>query len=782
MWKNAFLRMNVKNIICLVMMGLVISLFQGPLLVKATSVEPKTVKIGYYENEIFQEGASNGAVKSGYAYEYYMKLSEYTSWKYEYVYGSFNDLYQQLIDGEIDMMAGLAYREERTEFISYPELPMGSESYNLIKRVGDDTISDLASISGRNIGVLDSAVADSLEEYLLNHSISANITRYSDATKMSEAFEAGDVDLLAVEGEGTNKRSGYESIMAFAITDYYVCVNNSRQDLLDELNIAQTYMLNDEPYYQSALSSKYHGTSVSATALSPLERAWIDEHDTINVGYLNNYLPYSDTTVAGNATGVVKELMPNIFHLLGLDNLKINYVGYDTYDAMISAINADEVDVVFTVGGGIYFSEQNGIHQTGTLVSASTELVYKDVVVNPDTATFAINENNNLQYYYVRTYYPNAEIIYYDGIERCLDAVVAKEADCAILDGLRASELLKNFKYKNLFSRQLSGRDDRCLGVKIGNDGLLRLLNRGVQLLEDDYVDNNAYKYNKGLYISSFSNWIYNHLIVIMLSIAVFIVAIIVFQIIRLKKLHLRIEGLTNSNRNQIILLNSIATSINEPINEIYGISSAISNSLDDEKLVGDGLEAIATKSGNIKAVSDMILDISLLDRGKVILENDKVNIVDLVKDVESLFMAKAEKNNINLSLILGEIKNKSLIIDNKRMKQVLYVVLDNAIKYSPSGSQVTLKAIEEPSKNVSLARMVFTVTDNGTGMSDKFKKIAFDAFARGDNAADTEGVGLGLTIAKRLIDLMGGTITIESQTNQGCEVKITVECKINYS
>ncbi len=90
--------------------------------------DPAPVRVGYYENEIFQEGAAEGAVKTGYSYEYLQKLSEYTGWKYEYEYGSFSDLYQMLLDGEIDLLAGLAWRENRAELIGYPDAIMGSES------------------------------------------------------------------------------------------------------------------------------------------------------------------------------------------------------------------------------------------------------------------------------------------------------------------------------------------------------------------------------------------------------------------------------------------------------------------------------------------------------------------------------------------------------------------------------------------------------------------------------------------------------------------------------
>ena len=99
------------------------------------------VRVGYYENEVFQEGAQAGAVKTGYAYEYYQKLSEYTGWRYKYVYGNFSDLYQMLLDGKIDFLAGLAFKEERKSLICYPDSPMGNETYSLIKHDADEAIT-----------------------------------------------------------------------------------------------------------------------------------------------------------------------------------------------------------------------------------------------------------------------------------------------------------------------------------------------------------------------------------------------------------------------------------------------------------------------------------------------------------------------------------------------------------------------------------------------------------------------------------------------------------------
>ena len=91
----------------------------------AQAFDEKIVKVGYYENENFQEGASEGTAKSGYAYEYFQKIATYNGWKYEYVYGSWSELYDAFVNGDIDLLAGLGYAEERLEIMNYPNYPMG---------------------------------------------------------------------------------------------------------------------------------------------------------------------------------------------------------------------------------------------------------------------------------------------------------------------------------------------------------------------------------------------------------------------------------------------------------------------------------------------------------------------------------------------------------------------------------------------------------------------------------------------------------------------------------
>ncbi len=325
-----------------------------PARIFAVDNNSETVKVGYYENEVFQEGAKQGSVKTGYAYEYYQKLSEYTGWHYEYVYGDFSDLYQKLLDGDIDVLAGLAWKKEREELISYPDLPMGNETYNLIKHTADESITvDAATLKGKRIGVLNSAMADALKVFLQDHGVQAEVVLFDDYDPLFKSFDDNEVDVMAAEGDGAYGRANAELLYAFGASDYFLCVSKNRADLLTDLNIAQTELSVYEPNYISFLRSKYYPVTISSRAFSESEKQWLAGHDSLRIGYLNNYLPYSGTDSDGEVNGLLKDLIPRMLKELGIDDLKVSYTGYDSSDKMIAGLEDGSVDMVFPVGGGL---------------------------------------------------------------------------------------------------------------------------------------------------------------------------------------------------------------------------------------------------------------------------------------------------------------------------------------------------------------------------------------------------------------------------------------------
>ncbi len=457
----------------------------------AAEIPQKSVKIGYFENEIFQEGAADGVVKTGYAYEYYRKLSEYTGWEYTYEYGDFTQLYQMLLDGRVDMLAGLARTEERESIINYPDRAMGSETYNMVKHADDDSITySYSTLGGKKIGVLDSAMVGVLERFLDEHGINADVHKYPDYQSMLDDFDGGAVDAFVAESDGASDRENAELLYAFGSSDYYLCVTLGRKDLLEELNTAQEQLSVEEPNYINSLRIKYYSSSISSRSMSAEEKEWLASHRELKIGYLNNYLPYSDTDSSGQVTGLIGELVPNMFSRLGIDDLKFTYRGYDNYDAMVADMRKGVIDTAFPVGGGLYYSELNGIYQSSTVESSATELVFKGEYTEATESVVAVNENNRMQFYQVTSNYPDAKIIFYPSIEDCLAAVDKGEATATTLNGLRANDIIRRSSYSDLSKRKTNYMDDRCFGIKIGNEGLLRLINRSISIVGEDYLQN----------------------------------------------------------------------------------------------------------------------------------------------------------------------------------------------------------------------------------------------------------------------------------------------------
>jgi signal transduction histidine kinase len=745
-----------------IIMGFAILILQSPVFVSANSPVHKTIRVGYYENEIFQEGAGAGQVKSGYAYEFYMKLSEYTGWRYEYVYGSYNDLYKKLVAGDIDVLAGIAYREDRKEEIAYPDLPMGTESYVLVKHDFDDDITaDPITLNGHTIGVLDSNMSFTLDKYLNEHEIDANVVLFDNTAKLLASFDSDEIDILAAESDGTNIRQHAEVLLAYATTDYYICVNKADSLLLKELNEALNSLFIDEPYYLSSLNSKYFSSSLSVQTFSDRERKWLDAHDSLVIGYLNNYLPYCDTDDNGKVTGIVKDIVPKIINSLKIDSLKISYVGFDNYDDMVAAVDSEEVDIAFPVAGGYYYSEENGIFQTNTILSSTTDLIYKDVVINPELATIAVNSNNKMQYYYVKSNYPNANLVFYDSIEECLKAVLDGKADCTTLNGLRANTILKNREYRNLSLRQLSYTDDRCMGIKIGNEGLLRIFNRGIHILGREYAENQAYKYVEGLYTDVRGFNILDYVYIVAIVLILLLCTFIALLVLRIKKYSLLIEKVRSDYISKTEFIDNMAVNIRQPIAEIAE-------------------ETESTTANRLLSTVDNIIDLNLFETGKVTLKEDTINIIKLLKNVEKNVRNSSEKKNIDIEFGTSGVTNKLIITDEQRLTQILTAILSNAVKYSSKGSHVTCEIEELRCNNPSITNMVFTITDSGKGFSQEFQKHIFEAYAKEDSQGNN-GAGLGLTLAKQIVDLMGGEIDVTSVKDKGSKFVVKVPVKIYF-
>ena len=803
--KTLFLR-RIFAVGCVLLLAVMLI----PIQAFAVENNLEVVRVGYYENEVFQEGAQEGAVKTGYAYEYYRKLSEYTGWKYEYVYGGFNELYQMLLKGEIDLLAGLAWREDRAEMIAYPDAAMGNESYYLVKHDADTEITnDLRTLNGKRIGVLDSAMVSVLSGFLLEYSIDAHVIPYPDNTQLFAAFDSGEMDILAVESDGARGRDHAEVLTSFGTSEYYLCVSIARPDLLAELNAAQTQLFQEEPNYLSSLSSKYYSLSFTTRAFSVAERKWLDTHDSLHVGYLENYMPYSGTDNSGNVTGVVADVIAEILKALNITGVDAIYTGYKSYDAMIADMSSGTIDTAFPVGGGLYYSEENGIYQSSPVVSAPTELVFKGVFSEETVRSFAVNENNRMQYYYICTVFPDAEVAFYPSIDDCLWAVLSGEVSCTTLNALRANDILKNREYDGLSLRQSSRSDDRCFGVEIGNEGLLKLLNRGINAIGVDYAQNISYRYTGSLYSYSLVDAIEGHMALFGTAIML-VAALVIFMLIREARWNKRelrekeaarleleeknrelaeskdalseaLVAAGHANRAKTTFLNNMSHDIRTPMNAIVGFTALAASHIDNREQVMDYLDKISVSSQYLLSLINDVLDMSRIESGKVSIEEADVHLPDVIRELRTINQSNADAKRLEMLFETQDVVHEDVVTDRLRLDQVLLNILSNAIKFTPAGGTVSFRVIEKASEKEGFADYEFRIRDNGIGMSEEFQKTIFDAFTREESTtiSGIQGTGLGMAITKSIVDLMGGSITLSSEEGKGSEFVVELPFRI---
>ena len=619
---------SAKRLVLILLSFLIIFCYMT-LTGKASGGVSKTVRVGYYQNEAFQEGASENSVKSGYAYEYYRKISEYTGWNYEYVYGDFVTVYNMLLKGEVDMVAGLAYTEERSRIISYPESPMGTELYSLVKHEGDETITTSpSSLQGKSIGVLNSAIKESLEEFLVEKKINANIVSFRDYDALLSVFDKREVDTLAGESDGIYDRSHAETLYSFGESDYYICTSKDRSDLLKEFNEAQKQLFLEYPDYISSLRNKYYPETLASRAFTQSEKNWLNTHDSIVVGYLNNYLPYSDTDENGKVTGIVKDLLPYVFKELGYDSMTIKYVPYDSYDDMVMAIDEGDIELAFPVGGGLFFSEEDGLFISKPVISSLTDLIYSTDYYDNSQQLFAVNEKNKLQYYYIMTHYPDAKIEFYPSTDACLKAVLNGEATYTTLNGLRTASMLKRADFDKLSFRQLGYADDRCFGIKIGNDGLLKLIDRGLSRTGSEYINNLSSVYSDRMYTYTFKDFLKDNFIgafIVFLAVLATLCLLLAYSVYvnnkRIKEKEKSKKDLELANREKFVFLNKMTNYMRDPINNIVTLIK-FSENAKDIQLIKENLTKMDAHSKDLMTILNNILNISSFESGQVKLQD----------------------------------------------------------------------------------------------------------------------------------------------------------------
>lgn len=829
---------KIKLLFCLVaFFACLVGAFRIYSAVPVEANAEKIVRVGYFVEEGFQLGGHDGEVKSGYGYDYLQRLKLYTNWKYEYVYGSYGELYDKLVKGEIDLLGGLAYRPEREAVLSYPKDPMGASQYLFYKRTTNDYVTtEPESLNGKRIGTLTGAQVKVVEKYIATHNIQATVIVYDDITERDNALKNGYIDVMLAEGYNTFRNMGFEVCLEGGTTNFYFAVNKARPDILDDLNRAQHRLYKENQNYINDLSKKWFKRTVFTTSLSKEERQWLADNSSLRVGYLNHYLPYSDTDANGEVTGVVKDVVTEIFKSLGYTAINVDYKGYDTGEALTKALQEHEIDVMFPAFSNYWITEEYDMLPSDSVINSYFNILYKGDYPDMSTATIAVASRLGMLDDFRAVYYPENPVLYYDTDEEALDAVVRGEADVVIVSALRTDALLpKKSSYNVLRTAQLP--DDASLGFAGMNaDAIgISVLNHGITLMDKDFTLTRSYSYMPHLDVTpgeflKQNIWIPIGAVIVIFSLILFFISrenrrnrehldesekqiqeittlnsilqdrqlrleeLTAAQDIQLEKTKVLNEMLQNqhkkleeareaadvANQAKTSFLFNMSHDIRTPLNAIIGFTELEERDPDNVELNKEYRKKVKLASYQLLDILNNVLEMSRIENKKVVIDEELEDAIKLFNTCVAVFEGEMKKKNLKLE-VSCDIRHRYLYLDKTHLSEVVMNVISNSVKYTPDGGMIQIMVKELPGKVAEQCLVAISVKDTGIGMSEEFVAEIFEQFSRARNTSQSgiQGTGLGMAIVKNLVEMMNGEIEVHSKLGEGTEIVLRIPHRI---
>ena len=239
-----------------------------------------------------------------------------------------------------------------------------------------------------------------------------------------------------------------------------------------------------------------------------------------------------------------------------------------------------------------------------------------------------------------------------------------------------------------------------------------------------------------------------------------------------------------HANKAKTTFLNNMSHDIRTPMNAIVGFTALATSHIDNKEQVQDYLSKITVSSQHLLSLINDVLDMSRIESGKMTLDESEVHLPDLIHDLQTIIHANVAAKQLNLFIDTKDVEHEDIITDKLRLNQVFLNILSNAIKFTPNGGNISFHVTEKPSPIPEHAVFEFRVKDSGIGMSREFQKTIFEAFSREKTStvSGIQGTGLGMAITKSIVDMMGGTISVNSEEGKGTEFIVTIPCLLNDS
>lgn len=764
--------------------------------------QPQTIRIGSFE-DTFNYVDKNG-VRRGYGYELMQALAGYTGWKFEYVKCDWSNCFDKLENGEIDIMGDISYTDERAQKMLFPDEPMGAEKYILYADLSDMDIetSDFKSLDGKRVGVLLGTEPEIMLTEWENkngiHTEHVNVNNNDDVEKKLANHE---IDCFVSLEESIWSEQGISSVTTIGKSGIYFAINKERSDIKTELDWAMRQLEQDSPFFKADLYKKYFTLDYSQI-LTGKEKVWVEEHGDIQIGFLNNDPAiFSMDKETGKLTGMLAEYFSYAKDCLGNQTLEFNIQAYDNYDEMIQALQNREIDVAFYAGRNPDFAEKNGYALTNTAWTYSLMAVTDEKNFDENKAyTVAVPKYKYALKQHIAFNYPQWKLVDCDSLDDAADMVTQEKADCFLMG---ASQALIYDNSQNFKSFPLTNTMEACFAVRGGEGSLLSILNKTLKAMPSDMLTSALAIYDSTPDKVTFLDFIKGNMLAFIVTAGFLSLVIIGIILVLLRKarkaeaaaklaandtqklndkLEIALKKAEDASFAKTRFLNNMSHDIRTPMNAILGYAQLMEDEMKGKDLpeTSEYLKKLQQSGNLLLSIINNVLDMARIESGRMEIDENYGMIEDIWQTLFEIFDDEAKKKNIALHYTIN-VEHEHILTDATKVKEIFVNILSNAMKYTPSGGSVMINVDELPCSEPGYMMVRTRVSDTGIGMSQEYLTNIFEAFTRERNTTKSKiaGTGLGMSIVKKYVELLGGTIDVESELGKGSTFTVTLKHKI---
>ena len=764
--------------------------------------QPQIIRVGSFE-DTFNYVDKNG-VRQGYGYELMQALAGYTGWKFEYVKCDWSNCFDKLENGEIDIMGDISYTDERAQKMLFPEEPMAEEKYILYADLSNLDIgtSDFKFMDGKRVGVLmDTEPEIMLTEWENKNGIHTEHVNVNNDDDVEKKLANHEIDCFVSLEESLWSEQGISSVTTIGKSGIYFAINKERSDIKMELDRAMRQLEQDSPFFKTDLYKKYFTLDYNQS-LTGEEKSWLEEHGSIRIGFLNNDPAiFSMDEETGKLNGMLAEYISYAKDCLGNQRLKFGIQEYDDYNEMLRALQDHEIDMIFYVGRNPDLAEKKGYTLTNTAWTYSLMAVTDEKYFNENEAySVAVVKEHEALKQHIAFSYPHWKLIDCDSLADATDMVSHQKADCFLMGTSQALKYDNNRDFKSI---PLTKTMEACFAVRSGEGTLLSILNKTLKTMPSDMLTSTLAIYDSTADKVTFYDFVKDNMLAFFATAGFFGLSIIAMILVFLRKarkaeaaaklaandtqklndkLEIALKKAEDASLAKTRFLNNMSHDIRTPMNVILGYAQLMEDELKGKDMpeTSEHLEKLKQSGNLLLSIINNVLDMAKIESGKMEINENYGRLGAIRQSLFEIFEDEAKKKNLALHYTIN-VEHEHILTDTTKVKEIFVNILGNAIKYTPPGGSVIMSVDELPCNEPGYIIVRNRVSDTGIGMSEDFLTEIFEAFTREQNTTKSKiaGTGLGMSIVKKYVDLLGGTIEVESELGKGSTFTVTLKHKI---